>query len=120
MRKFCIAAAAAFVLMTGTAQAKIPVLDLGDICPALMIQVDHGRVNGFSHFDCQTGYFVGVVGKVDDERSVIASIQMNGSSWPFLIKISYPFVNGGTWSLYYTKDGYRRKLYQHGTYKVIK
>jgi len=120
MGKLFIEAAAASVLLAGAAQAKIPVLNLGDICPELMIQVDHGSVNGFSHFDCQTGDFVGVVGKVDDERSVIASIQMNGSSWPFLIKISYPFVDGGTWSLYYTKDGYRRKLYQRGTYTVIK
>jgi len=118
MARLCIAAAAAFVLLTGAAQAKIPVLNLGNICPALFIQVDHGRVNGFSHYDCQTGNFVGVVGKVNGKKSIIASIQMIGRDEPFQIKLTYPFVNGGVWSLYYTRDGYGIKTYQRGTYTL--
>ena len=117
------AAAAALLVLPGVAQAKIPVLDLGGVCHALMIRVQHAQVNGFSHFTCETGNFVGIVGKVrgSAERSVIASIQMRDQpDGQFLLQVSYPLVDGGTWSLYYTNDGYRMKLYQSGTYTVLK
>jgi hypothetical protein len=45
---------------------------------------------------------------------------MNRPGDQFLLQISYPLLNGGTWSAYYTSDGYRMKLYKSGTYKVIK
>jgi hypothetical protein len=124
MNRLSIAAsAAALLVLPGVAHAKIPVLDLGDVCHALMIQVQHAQVNGFSHFTCRTGNFVGVVGKVRGaaERSVIASIQMRDQpDSQFLLQVSYPLVDGGDWSLYYTNDGYRMKLYQSGTYTVLK
>ena len=117
------ASAAALLVFPGMAQAKIPVLDLGDVCHALMIQVQHAQVNGFSHYTCETGNFVGVVGKVrgSSERSVIASIQMRDQpDSQFLLQVSFPLVDGGSWSLYYTSDGYGMKLYQSGTYTVLK
>jgi hypothetical protein len=117
------AAAVALLIMPGVAQAKIPVLDLGDVCHALMIQIQHAQVNGFSHYTCETGNFVGVVAKIrgSAERSVIASIQMRDQpDSQFLLQVSYPLVDHATWSLYYTSDGYRMTLYQSGTYTVLK
>ena len=123
MRKSWIPAAAALLIMPSVAHAKVPVLDLGDICHSMAIVLDHSQVSGFSHFTCQTGNFVGVVGKVrgSAERSMILSVQMRDHpDGQFLLQVSYPLVDGGTWSLYYTKDGYRMKLYQTGTYTVLK
>jgi len=119
--RLSIAAASALLLLPTAANAKIPVLDLGDVCHALMIQIRHGQVNGFSHYTCNTGYFVGVIGKVRglSGRSVIASLQMRDQpDSQFLLLISYPLVSGGTWSMYYTTDGYQMKPYQSGTYKL--
>lgn len=124
MNRISIAAAAAATLLaSGSAQAKVPLVNLGDICHSLAVVVDHSRVSGFSLAGCQTGNFVGVIGKVrgSEGRALIASLQMPSEpETQFLLQISYPLVNGGTWSLYYTKDGYNAKLYQAGTYTVIK
>ncbi|MBV8799755.1 MAG: hypothetical protein JO208_08115 [Alphaproteobacteria bacterium] len=116
-----IAVASALLLLPTAASAKIPVLDLGDVCHLLMIQVQHGQVNGFSHYTCRTGNFIGAIGTLRraSARSVIASIQMRDQpDSQFLLEVSYPLVSGGTWSMYYTTDGYQMKLYQSGTYKL--
>jgi hypothetical protein len=123
MRKVSIAAAAAGLLaLPGTAQAKVPVLDLGDVCHFMAVVVDHSQVHGFSNFDCQTGNFVGMIGKVQgaEGRSMIASVQMRNKRGQFLLQVDYPLVKGGAWSLMYTKSGYTTKVYQSGTYNVIK
>jgi hypothetical protein len=121
MRKFLMATVAALFALPCTAQAKVPVLDLGGICHFMPIIVKHSNVHGFSNFDCQTGNFVGMIATTNTgERSVIASVQMVSQPGQYLLKISYPLVSGGTWSMYYTKDGYTMKRYQSGTYKVIK
>jgi hypothetical protein len=125
MRKFSmLVAAIAMLVMPGTAQAKVPVLDLGDICHFMAVVVDHSQVSGFSNFDCQTGNFVGVIGKVRDTegRSLIASVEMlnQPKKSQFLLRVDYPLVNGGSWSLFYTKNGYTSKVYQQGTYTVVK
>jgi hypothetical protein len=123
MRKFSIAAAAAALLaLPGTAQAKVPVLDLGDVCHFMAVVADHSHVSGFSNFDCQTGNFVGVIGRVQgtEGRSMIASVQMHNTHGQFLLQVSYPLVNGGTWTLYRTTHGYTTKVFRSGTYTVIK
>lgn len=123
MRKYLIAAAtAALFALPGAAQAKVPVLDLGDICGFMPIIVNHNNVSGFSNFSCQTGNFVGVIAKTKGgERWVIASVQMvKQPESQFLLKVSYPLVNGGSWIMYYTTDGYSMKEYQKGTYTVVK
>ncbi|HEX3666052.1 MAG TPA: hypothetical protein VHU23_12575 [Rhizomicrobium sp.] len=123
MRKFSIVAAAvAMLVLPSTAQAKGPLLNLGAVCDSLLVLVDHARVAGFSVNQCQTGNFVGVIGRVSgtEGRSIVGSIQMVGTKRPYLIQISYPLVDGGTWSLYTTSHGYKAKLYQQGTYTVIK
>jgi hypothetical protein len=120
MRKFWIPAAAALLVMPSVAYAKVPVLDLGELCGFMPIVVDHSHVSGFSNFDCQTGSFVGLIGRVDGERAVIASIHIKNSPKhsQFLLQLSYPLVDGGTWSVYSTRSGYTMKLYKSGTYKV--
>ncbi|MFL6690580.1 MAG: hypothetical protein ACJ8IR_10415 [Alphaproteobacteria bacterium] len=124
MKKLSVLAVVAGILaLPNAAQAKVPVLDLGDICHFLAVVVDHSRVSGFSHFTCQTGNFVGVIGKAhgSDGRAFIASLQvLNQPDSQFLLQVDYPLVNGGSWTLYYTKDGYSAKIYQSGTYKVMK
>lgn len=122
MTKISIAVAAALFVLPSTANAKIPVLDLGKVCSFMPIQVQHGQVHGFSNFSCQTGNFIGVVGRMSDgTRSVIASIQVhNRPKDQFLLQLSYPLVSGGTWTLSYTRSGYTVKVYRSGTYKVIK
>ncbi|HEX3943162.1 MAG TPA: hypothetical protein VHW69_03645 [Rhizomicrobium sp.] len=123
MRKFSFAAAAvAMLVLPGAAQAKGPLLNLGAVCDSLLVIVDHTRVAGFSVNNCQTGNFVGVIGKVSgtEGRSIVGSIQMLNTHRPYLIQISYPLVDGGTWSLYTTSHGYKSKLYQQGTYTVMK
>lgn len=117
------AAAAALLVLPSVAQAKIPVLDLGDdVCGFMPIQVKHSQVQGFSNYSCETGNFVGVVARVNAaERAIIASIQIKDMPGdPFLLQLSYPLVDGGTWSLRYTSNGYSSKLYKSGTYKVTK
>jgi hypothetical protein len=122
MSKVSIAAAAALFILPSAAQAKVPVLDLGDVCHFMAVVVDHSQVHGFSNFDCQTGNFVGVIGKVHaaEGRSMIASVQMRNMRGQFLLQVDYPLVRGGNWSLMYTKSGYTTKVYQSGTYEVIK
>jgi hypothetical protein len=124
MKKLSVVAAVAGILaLSNAAQAKVPVLDLGDICHFLAVVVDHSRVSGFSHFTCQTGNFVGVIGKAhgSEGRAFIASLQvLNQPDSQFLLQVDYPLVNGGAWTLYYTKDGYSAKVYQSGTYTVLK
>ena len=126
MRNFLIAGGTAVSLIVpATAQAKVPLLNLGAICDSLAVVVDHERVSGFSLNGCQTGNFAGVIGKVKgtEGRSMIGSLEMLNPPSPhsqFLLQVSYPFVNGGNWTLYYTKDGYRLRKYQSGTYTVIK
>jgi hypothetical protein len=116
------AAVAALLAIPGVAQAKIPVLDLGDdICGFMPIQITHGSVHGFSNFNCETGNFIGVVGTVKGQQFVIASIQINNKPGDqFLLQLSYPLVDGGTWSVRYTSDGYKSKLYKSGTYTVTR
>ena len=65
---------------------------------------------------------MGVIAKAKGgERAVIASIQvLDQPDSQFLLQVSYPLVNGGGWTMYYTKDGYTMKEYQSGTYSVIK
>ncbi|MBV9569684.1 MAG: hypothetical protein JO056_00390 [Alphaproteobacteria bacterium] len=124
MRKFSMMAAAAALVVSGSAQAKVPVLDLGDICHFMAVVVDHSTVSGFSHFTCQTGNFVGVIGRVQgtEGRSMIASVRLldKPKKNQFLLRVDYPLVNGGGWTMYYTKAGYTAKVYQSGTYSVIK
>jgi hypothetical protein len=125
MRKssFAAIAAALLVLPSAAAQAKAPLVNLGDICGSLVVIVDHSRVSGFSLTGCQTGNFVGVLGKVQgtEGRSIIGSLEMlDGKHRQYVLQLSYPLVNGGTWRLSYTTDGYKSKVYQQGTYTVIK
>jgi len=123
MTRFSLAVFAALLVLPSVAQAKIPVLDLhDDVCGFLAIQVKHSKVQGFSHFSCQTGNFVGVVASVKgSDMAIIASIQMKDRPGDqFLLQLSYPLVDGGTWSLRYTTDGYSSKLYKSGTYTVTK
>ena len=124
MTRLSIAVTVALLFLSNAANAKIPVLQLGaDFCDFMPIQVDcaHGKAHGFSNYSCETGNFVGLIAKVNGERSIIASIQVkNRPGDQFLLQISYPLLNGGTWSAFYTSDGYRMKLYKSGTYKVIK
>ena len=123
MTRLSIAAPLALLFLSSAASAKIPVLNLGDFCSFMPIQVDHahGKAHGFSNFSCETGNFVGVIAKVNGERAIIASVQVkNRPGDQFLLQISYPLLNGGTWSAFYTSDGYTMKHYKSGTYKVIK
>lgn len=122
MRKSWVPAAAALLIMPSVAHAKVPVLNLGDMCGFMAVVIDHSHISGFSNFDCQTGNFVGVIGRVDRARAIIASIHVKNSPKhsQFLLQVSYPLVSGGTWSMYYTRSGYTMKLYQSGTYTVIK
>jgi hypothetical protein len=119
MTRFSIAAALALLVLPGAAQAKIPVLDLGSICHFMPIVIDHARVNGFSHYDCETGNFVGLVGRVDGARWIIASIRVKHKG-QFLLQLAYPLADGGAWSVFTTRDGYTMKLYKSGTYTVSK
>ena len=123
MTRLSIAVTVALLFLSSAANAKIPVLNLGDFCSFMPIQVDraHAKAHGFSNFSCETGNFVGLIAKVNGERSIITSIQVkNRPGDQFLLQISYPLLNGGTWSAFYTSDGYRMKHYKSGTYKVIK
>lgn len=126
MNKLSIAAVAAVFVLPQAAQAKVPLVNLGELCDSLAIVVDHTQVTGFSAWGgCQTGNLVGVIGKIrgTEGRSIIGSVEMlNPPSRhsQFLLQISYPLVSGGTWALYYTLHGSRSKLYQSGTYTVVK
>jgi hypothetical protein len=124
MARLSIAVTVALMFLSSAANAKIPVLNLGKFCSFLAIQVDrpHAQAYGFSNWQCETGNFVGLIGKMSDgERSIIASVQVaDRPGDQFLLQISYPLLNGGTWSAFYTSDGYRMKLYKSGTYTVIK
>jgi len=114
----------ALLAFSGAANAKIPVLNLGDFCSFMPIQVDRANAQafGFSNYSCETGNFVGLIAKArDGERSIIASVQVNNRPGDqFLLQLSYPLVDGGTWSVYFTSNGYNMKLYKSGTYTVIK
>ena len=120
MNKLSLSAAVALLALPGVAQAKVPVLDLGSICHFLVIVVDETNVNGFSNYTCATNNFIGVIGKVNGARSVIASIQVKHKHTPFLLQLSYPLVDGGAWSMYYTRSGYNMKVYDSGTYTVTR
>ena len=117
-------AAAALLAFPATAQAKVPVLDLGDLCHFMAVVVQDSGVSGFSNWQCQTGNFVGVIGTVHGTtgRSIIASVQLlnQPKKSQYLLRVDYPLQNGKTWQLYYTKDGYSAKVVQSGTYTVIK
>jgi len=120
MTRLSIAVAAALLALPNAANAKIPVIDLGELCRFMPIVVDHSRVHGFSNWDCETGNFVGLIGKLNGERSVIASIEVkNRPGDQFLMQLSYPLVSGGTWSVFYTRSGYEMKLYKSGTYNMV-
>ena len=124
MARLSIALTVALLVLSSAANAKIPVLNLGDFCDFMPIQIDrkHAQAFGFSNFSCETGNFVGLIAKTGDGgKSIIASVQvMNRPGDQFLLKISYPLLNGGAWSAYYTTNGYKMKLYKSGTYTVIK
>jgi len=124
MTRLSIAVTAALLVLSSAANAKIPVLNLGDFCSFMPIQVDraHAQAFGFSNWSCETGNFVGLIAKTNDGgRSIVASVQVNNRPGDqFLLQLSYPLVDGGTWSVFYTSDGYRVKLYKSGTYTVIK
>lgn len=124
MARFSLAITVAFFALCSAANAKIPVLNLGDFCGFMPIQVDraHAQAFGFSHFSCETGNFVGVIAKAKDgSRQIIASVQVNDRPGDqFLMQVSYPLVDGGTWSVFYTSDGYNMKLYKSGNYTVSK
>jgi hypothetical protein len=110
----------AFLIIPGVANAKVPVLDLGELCGFMAVVIDHSHVSGFSNYTCQTGNFVGMIGRVDGERAIIAGIQLKNSARhnQYLLQVSYPLVSGGTWYMYYTRHGYTMKLYKSGTYTV--
>ena len=122
MRKSLIPAAAALLVLPSVAHAKVPVLNFGDFCDFLAVVIDHSHVSGFSNYSCQTGNFVGMIGKVDGARAIIAAIQVRNAPkrYQFLLQVSYPLVDGGYWSVYYTRNGYTMKPYKSGTYTVIK
>lgn len=124
MARFSFAITVALLALCSAANAKIPVLDLGDFCDFMAIQVDraHAQAFGFSNFSCETGNFVGAIAKTKDGgRWIIASVQVNDRPGDqFLLKLSYPLVDGGSWSAFYTHDGYNMKLYKSGTYTVTK
>lgn len=120
MTRFSITATAVLLLAPSLAQAKVPVLDLGSICDFMPIVINNPNVNGFSHYTCSTGNFVGLISTVGGTQSVVASIQIKHKREPFLLQLSYPLKDGGSWSIFYTRNGYAMKLYQGGTYNVIK
>ena len=121
MRKVSLAAAAGLFFLPNIAQAKVPVLDLGDICHFMAVVVRDPGVSGFSNWQCQTGNFVGVIGKVQGTsgRSIIAGVRLlsQPKKSQYLLRVDYPLANGKSWSLYYTKDGYTAKVVQSGTYR---
>jgi hypothetical protein len=124
MRTFSMLAAAVTLLVSGTAEAKVPVLDLGEICHFMAVVISDGQVSGFSNWQCQTGNFVGVIGKVQGTtgRSIIAGVKLlnQPKKSQYLLRVDYPLENGKSWSLYYTKNGYSAKIVQSGLYTVIK
>lgn len=126
MNKLSMMTAAAVFVLPAAAQAKVPLVNLGELCDSLALVVDHPMVTGFSAWGgCQTGNFIGVIGKVrgSESRAIIGSIEMltrPSRHSQFLLELSYPLADGGTWSLYYTEHGSKTKLYQQGTYTVVK
>jgi len=124
MARLSLAITVAFFALCSVANAKIPVLNLGDFCDFLAIKVDRANAQayGFSNFSCETGNFVGVIAKSKDGgKWIISSIQVNNKPGDqFLLKVSYPLVDGGSWAAFYTSDGYNMKLYKSGNYTVIK
>ena len=120
MTRLSIAVAAALLVLPNAASAKIPVLDLGAFCDFMPIVIDHSQAHGFSNWTCQSGCYVGLIANANSgERSVIANIQVKHMRrYQFLLQLSYPLVDGGTWSVFYTRNGYTMKLYKSGTYNV--
>jgi hypothetical protein len=123
MNNLSVVTAAALFILPSAAQAKVPLVNLGGLCDSLALVVDHPMVSGFSAWGgCQTGNFVGVIGKVRGSRAIIGSIEMltrPSRHSQFLLELSYPLADGGTWFLYYTEHGSKAKLYQQGTYTVV-
>jgi hypothetical protein len=118
MRKFLVLGALALVATTSVASAATKVA-LDGFCNVYSIKNQHGQITA-KDSGCSSGFGLGFVAGIHSEgKNAIVGLQDPSSSgYQFVFKFSYPFTEGGTWSLYSTTDGKAFNPVASGNYSL--
>ncbi len=118
MRKILLLGISAFFATTCAASAAIT-LTLDGFCNAYKIRKNGG---GFALQDtgCTSAYGGGLLSNIrgTGKTVIIALHDPSMATVQYEITFSYPFTEGGTWSLYSTDDGVTFALTKNGTYSI--
>jgi hypothetical protein len=120
MKKLAFLAVTAFAASTVVAAASVTVVSLDGYCNAYTIRKNGSLMAARDTPTCGRGFGTGVLGTTTDQvRNAIIALQDPATRHTqFEYTFSYPFVTGGTWSLYNTGDGKHTYLLFSGTYSV--
>lgn len=119
MKALTAAATAAFLAAPGVAQATTYEVKLDGFCDIIGFTVETPYVAGISDASCDGGNFVGTVAKVKGAKtlSIVAAINYTDQKQgAYVLRLDYPIQTGGTWDIFYTKNGYRVSTGLNGTY----
>ena len=119
MKVLYAAAAAALFLAPSAASAKAYEINLDGFCDIIGFSVETPLVVGISDERCDGGNFVGTVAKVKGAKtlSITAAINYkNQKNGAYMLRLDYPIATGGTWEIFYTKNGYHVGNVVSGTY----
>jgi len=126
MKKLLIGAAICILAATGSASAgpKATTISLDNVCDVLTIArnkiLKTAVVLKEDNPECEGLYGAGFIGKVKTFGNV-AVIGLRGglvADEEYVLKLSYPFVTGGSYILYGTADGVNLIGFAGGTYTV--
>jgi hypothetical protein len=121
MKTLPVWAAATLMLLPNVAAAKTKttIIAFDGYCDVVTINVTGGLVAGKD--SCASGFGGGLITKDAGEsgKAIVAGVQFPPEpGYQFVLKLSYPLVTGGTWSLYVTTDGMTLNPYEAGTYTI--
>lgn len=124
MTKGFIVAAAFLALSVGSAEAKSTTISLDSFCDVLTITQNKLVKTAFvlkeDSTDCENFFGAGFSGKVKVLGHQIV-IGLRGGTLQdeeYVMAIDYPFVTGGSFTIYGTSDGVNLSGFAHETYTV--
>lgn len=124
MRTLLVLAAAVAVLASGGASAKTQSYTIslgGQFCVVANVNVKGTQVTANENDSCQAyvgGGFLATITKKGGKQAIIGGVSNQFPGAEVVINLSYPFVTGGSYSVYATGDGVTLTKVGSGNYTV--
>jgi hypothetical protein len=120
MRKAIVTGALALLMSSSIASASSVTVALDGFCNDYTLRISHGTIAALDTPSCGAGFGAGYVGSAKGigKAAVIGLQDPASPGAQFVFTFSYPFANGGSWTLSDTTDGQHFTQILNGTYTL--